>query len=151
METANQLDLARDIVRKGLFNIEPVTKEIDRDILSLAYTPGVGMTCMEIDKHHSLADSYTIKERAVAILSDGDLLNCSPKEFMVAMDWFVFQIKEYSGVDAYPFVVEKKSDLTKIFKNLMNRYCGVVYLDSRTDFSVPEKFLFIRHQDILAL
>ena len=65
---------------------------------------------------------------------------------MTVMDWFVFQIKEYSGVDAYPFVVMKKANLNNIFKNLMNSYCGVIYLDNRNDFSIPEKCLFIRHQ-----
>ena len=61
MEASHQLDAARDFIKQGLFSIEPVTKEIDRDILSLAYTPGVGMTCMEIDKHPELADKYTIR------------------------------------------------------------------------------------------
>ena len=104
------------------------------------------MTCMEIEKHPYKADRFTIRQRSVAILSDGGLLDCSPKQFMAAMDWFVFQLKHYSGVDAYPFVVMKNADLTAIISNLMNTYCGVVYLDGRLDFQVPANCLFIRHQ-----
>ena len=73
----------------------------------------------------------------MVILSDGGLFNCEPKQFMPIMDWFIFQIKKYSGIDAYPFVVMKNANLTKIIKNLMNTYCGIIYLDSREDISIP--------------
>jgi len=43
----------------------------------------------------------------VAIVSDGSLLNSSGRQFMPVMDWFVFQIKHFSGLDAFPFVINK--------------------------------------------
>jgi hypothetical protein len=49
----------------------------------------------------------TLRARAIAIVSDGSLLNSEGKSFMPVMDWFVFQINHYTGLDAFPFVVRK--------------------------------------------
>ena len=75
--------------------------------MSLAYSPGVGSVCLEIKDNINLLDEYTFRARAVAIISDGSLLSSSGKKFMPVMDWFVFQIKHFSGLDAFPFVVNK--------------------------------------------
>lgn len=79
------------------------------------------------------------------------MLDSDPKKFMPVMDWVVYQIKILSGVDGYPFVIMKGADLGLIIKNLMNTYCGVIYLDSRKDFKIPENCLFIRHQEAVSL
>jgi malate dehydrogenase (oxaloacetate-decarboxylating) len=73
----------------------------------LAYTPGVGTICLDIQQDESLADQMTFRARAVAIVSDGSLLNSEGKRFSPVMDWFVCQIKHYTGLDAFPFVVQK--------------------------------------------
>jgi len=49
----------------------------------------------------------TLRARAIAIVSDGSLLYSEGKSFMPVMDWFVFQIKYYTGLDPFPFVVKK--------------------------------------------
>lgn len=51
------------------------------------------------------------------------------KRFMPAMDWFIFQIKTYTGIDAYPFVFMKEANITDIVRNLANSYSIVIYLD----------------------
>jgi hydroxyethylthiazole kinase-like sugar kinase family protein len=93
----------------------------------------------------------TMRLRSAALVSDGGLFDCDSKQFMPVLDWFVFQIKKETGVDAYPFPVLKNADLTKIMRNLTNTYSAIIYLDSRTDFEVPKNSIFIRHQDVAQL
>lgn len=90
--------------------------------------------------------------RSVALVSDGSLLDCEPRNFLPVMDWFVFQIKKMSGVDAYPFVIMKEADMSKIFANLSNSYGAIIYLDGRVnDYKVPKTSLLINHRKIVDL
>jgi len=57
-----------------LFSIQPILTDIDRKLLGLAYTPGVGAVCLDIQKQPELADTLTFRRRAVAIVSDGSVL-----------------------------------------------------------------------------
>lgn len=40
------LEQTIDILAKDLYQISPVNKSVNRDILSFAYTPGVGEVCL---------------------------------------------------------------------------------------------------------
>jgi hypothetical protein len=50
---------------------------------------------------------------------------------MPVMDWFIFQIKHYTGLDAFPFVVQKQTDLAALLRDLSTTYGTVLYLDSK--------------------
>lgn len=47
----------------------------------------------------------------MAIVSDGSMLNSEGKKFMPVMDWFIVQLKYYAGVDSFPFVIRKETNL----------------------------------------
>jgi malate dehydrogenase (oxaloacetate-decarboxylating) len=104
-EVIEDIAETKRILSKNLFQITPLNKSISRDILSLAYTPGVGEVCMELKENPQKADILTFRGRSVAIVSDGSMLNSEGRKFMPAMDWFIVQLKYYAGVDAFPFVV----------------------------------------------
>ena len=53
----------------------------------------------------------TLRGRSVAIVSDGSMLESEGEKFMPVMDWMIAQIKYYSGVDAFPFVIMKGTDI----------------------------------------
>jgi len=106
---------------------------------------------MDIFKESQLVNKYTFRGRSAAIVTDGTLLNSSPKNFMPVMDWFVFQIKTYSGVDAYPFFVMKEANISEIIQNLANSYSTIIYLDNQENIKVPSDVLFIRHKAIVEL
>ena len=84
---------------------------------------------MDIYHNPKLLDKYTLRGRNAAIVTDGSLLKTSPKQFMPVMDWFVFQIKKYTEIDAYPFVVMKEANISEVVRNLANTYSIVIYLD----------------------
>ncbi len=88
-----------------------MSKSINRDILSLAYTPGVAEVCKEIKEHPEKCDVLTFRARAVAVVSDGSMLDSKGRSFMPVMDWFIAQLKFYAGVDAFPFVIRKETNL----------------------------------------
>ncbi len=99
--------------------------------MALAYTPGVGTVCLDIQQNEGLSDQMTLRARSVAIVSDGSLLDTEGKAFLPVMDWFVYQIKHYTGLDAFPFVVRKQIDLVALLKDLSTTYGTVLYLDSK--------------------
>jgi len=70
---------------------------------------------------------------------------------MPIMDWFIFQIKTYSGIDAYPFILMKEANFSEIIKNLANSYSAIIYLDNGDKIEVPKDILFIRHRKIVEL
>jgi hypothetical protein len=106
---------------------------------------------MDIFKNPQLVNKYTFRGRSAAIVTDGKLLNSSPKKFMPAMDWFVFQIKTYSGFDAYPFVVMKEANISETIQNLANSYSTIIYLDNQENIKAPNDVLLIRHKAIVEL
>jgi len=67
---------------------------------------------------------------------------------MPVMDWFVVQIKHYSGLDAFPFVIMKGTDRVALLRDLSTTYSAVVDLDDQSIGTIPENILFIRHQVI---
>ena len=54
----------------------------------------------------------TLRSRSVAIVTDGSFLNASPSGVGPAIDWLIAQIKFYSGLDPFPFVIEADSNLS---------------------------------------
>lgn len=97
----------------------------------MAYTPGVAEVCKEIKLHPEMEDVLTFRGRAVAVVSDGSMLDSKGRSFMPVMDWFIAQLKFYAGVDAFPFVVRKEINLEEFFIDLGTAYGNVLYLDSK--------------------
>jgi hypothetical protein len=76
------------------------------------------------------------------------MLESEGKSFMPVMDWFIAQIKFYSGIDAFPFVVKAETNLEDLFIDLSTSYGTILYLDSKPITKAPENILFVRQQDI---
>ena len=55
----------------GKFRIQPTKQMRDAKDLSLAYSPGVAIPCLEIAKNPELAYKYTNKGNMVAVISNG--------------------------------------------------------------------------------
>lgn len=68
---------------------------------------------------------------------------------MPVMDWFVHQLKHYTGLDGFPFVVSKATDLSALLRDLSTSYGTVLYLDKGEIKDIPKNILFVSHQTIL--
>jgi malate dehydrogenase (oxaloacetate-decarboxylating) len=81
-----------------------------RDDLSMAYTPGVARVCMAIAEDPDKVRSLTIKQNAVAVVTDGTAVlglgDIGPRAAMPVMEGKAMLFKEFAGIDAWPICLE---------------------------------------------
>ncbi|GAA1670773.1 NAD(P)-dependent malic enzyme [Fodinicola feengrottensis] len=92
--------------RGGKMAVTLTAPLVDRDDLSMAYTPGVAQVCRAIAADPELYDSYTWATRAVAVVTDGTAVlglgDIGPKAAMPVMEGKAVLFKRFGGVDAVP-------------------------------------------------
>ncbi|MDP9118461.1 MAG: NADP-dependent malic enzyme [Actinomycetota bacterium] len=83
---------------------------VDRESLSLAYTPGVAQVCSAIAADESLARTYTWRSRLVAVVSDGTAVlglgNIGPAAALPVMEGKAALFREFGGLNAVPIVLD---------------------------------------------
>jgi malate dehydrogenase (oxaloacetate-decarboxylating)/malate dehydrogenase (oxaloacetate-decarboxylating)(NADP+) len=126
----------------GKISVE-LTKAVDtqRD-LSLAYTPGVAVPCLKIQKNSDDAYNYTAKSNLVAVISNGTAVlglgNIGALASKPVMEGKGVLFKSFSGLDSFDIEVDTES---------VDRFCSVVSAISPTfgginleDIKSPECF-----------
>ena len=90
-----------------------------KEILSLAYSPGVAEVSREIARDPSLAREYTLKRNTIAIVSDGSAIlglgNLGALAAIPVMEGKAAIFKEFAGVDAFPICLDTQ-DTEEIIK-----------------------------------
>lgn len=80
--------------------------------LALAYTPGVGAVSRVIASNSELSRELTLNGRTVAIISDGTAVlglgDIGPFAALPVMEGKALLIKQFSGLDAFPLVIDTK-------------------------------------------
>jgi malate dehydrogenase (oxaloacetate-decarboxylating) len=83
-----------------------------RDDLSMAYTPGVARVCRAIADAPEKVWNLTIKQNAVAVVSDGTAVlglgDIGPEAALPVMEGKAILFKEFGGVDAWPICLATK-------------------------------------------
>ena len=73
--------------------------------LSMAYTPGVAMPCLEIEKDKNLSFEYTNRANLVAVVSDGTAVlglgDIGPEASKPVMEGKAVLFKKFANVDAF--------------------------------------------------
>ncbi len=94
----------------GKVEVLPLCPVGDKDDLSMAYTPGVARICTAIANDPAVADTHTIRNNTVAIVSDGSAVlglgDIGPKAAMPVMEGKALLFKEFGGVDAFPICLD---------------------------------------------
>lgn len=95
----------------GIHNKMPV---LNRDDLSLAYTPGVARPCEVIAESPERARDLTIKRNSVAVVSDGSAVlglgNIGPLAAIPVMEGKALLFKEFAQIDAWPICLDVPTD-----------------------------------------
>ena len=82
---------------------------VDRESLSMAYTPGVAEVCTAIAEDETLARTYTWRSRLVAIITDGTAVlglgNIGPVAALPVMEGKAALFSEFAGLNAIPIVL----------------------------------------------
>lgn len=128
--------------RPGKISVE-TTKPVDtlKD-LSMAYTPGVAVPCLAIEKNPQDAYLYTAKSNLVAVISNGTAVlglgNIGALASKPVMEGKGVLFKKFSGIDCYDIEVDTQS---------IDRFCSVVSAIAPTfgginleDIKAPECF-----------
>ena len=128
--------------QSGKISVEitkPVTTQRD---LSLAYTPGVAIPCLAIEKNPEDAYKYTAKSNLVAVISNGTAVlglgNIGALASKPVMEGKGVLFKAFSGLDSFDIEVDSED---------IDRFCSVVSAISSTfgginleDIKAPECF-----------
>jgi malate dehydrogenase (oxaloacetate-decarboxylating) len=115
---------------------------IDRESLSLAYTPGVAKVCAAIAADESLARRYTWRSRLVAVVSDGTAVlglgNIGPAAALPVMEGKAALFSEFAGLSAVPIVLATTDpdEIVETVERLAPSFGGI----NLEDISAPRCF-----------
>ena len=113
-----------------------------KEVLSLAYSPGVAEVSREIARDPNLAREYTLKRNTVAIVSDGSAIlglgNLGPLAAIPVMEGKAAIFKEFGGVDAFPICLDTQDteEIIKAVKQIAPVFGGI----NLEDISAPRCF-----------
>jgi malate dehydrogenase (oxaloacetate-decarboxylating) len=117
-----------------------------RDMLSMAYTPGVARVCEAIAADPLKAWQLTITGNSVAVVSDGTAVlglgDIGPEAALPVMEGKAMLFKEFAGIDAYPICLRTKDpdEIVAAVKHLSVGFGGI----NLEDISAPRCFVIER-------
>ena len=126
----------------GKLSIAPKSRINTFDDLSRAYTPGVARVCNEIHADPDTAYQYTIKNNAVAVVTDGSAVlglgNIGPKAAMPVMEGKAVLFKQFANIDAYPICLDTQDTekIIEVVKYISPGFGGI----NLEDISAPRCF-----------
>jgi len=126
----------------GKISVEVTKPVATQKDLSMAYTPGVAVPCLEIEKNPEDAYRYTAKSNLVAVISNGTAVlglgNIGALASKPVMEGKGVLFKTFSGLDSFDIEVDTES---------VDRFCSVVSAIAPTfgginleDIKAPECF-----------
>ena len=124
---------------KGKISVELKAPLMDKEDLSVAYTPGVAEPCREIAKDRDNAYKYTWKGNIVAVVSDGTAVlglgDIGPEAALPVMEGKAALFKRFAGVNAIPIVLDTKDskEIIETVKRIAPTFGGI----NLEDISAP--------------
>lgn len=107
--------------KPGKISVETIKPVATQKDLSLAYTPGVAVPCLAIEKNPEDAYRYTSKKNLVAVISNGTAVlglgNIGALASKPVMEGKGVLFKTFSGLDCFDIEVDTES---------VDRFCSVV-------------------------
>ena len=104
--------------------------ENDRD-LSLAYSPGVAIPCLEIARDPQLVYKYTTKGNTVAVISNGTAVlglgNIGPLASKPVMEGKAVLFKKFAGIEAIDICIDaiEPEEVVNCVKHLGPSFAGI--------------------------
>lgn len=98
---------------QGKLSVISKVKILDKEDLSLTYSPGVAEPCRQISKDKENVFKYTSKGNLVAVITDGTAVlglgDIGPEAALPVMEGKCVLFKEFGGVDAFPICLNTKN------------------------------------------
>ncbi len=131
-----------DYHKNGKIGID-LTKPCDsQHELSMAYTPGVAVPCLEIEKDKDLSFEYTNRANLVAVVSDGTAVlglgDIGPEASKPVMEGKSVLFKKFANVDAFDIELDVHSveEIVATCKAISPTFGGI----NLEDISAPRCF-----------
>ena len=127
---------------KGKLEVTARAKVNDKDSLSLAYTPGVAVPCLAIQKDYKKSWELTRRWNMVAVITDGTAVlglgDIGPEAGMPVMEGKCVLFKEFGDVDAFPLCVRTKNvdEFVETVYNISGSFGGI----NLEDIAAPRCF-----------
>ncbi|MBI2176224.1 NADP-dependent malic enzyme [Candidatus Woesearchaeota archaeon] len=128
--------------RKGKLEVKSKVPVGSRKDLSLAYTPGVAAVSSAIAGNSELAYKYTIKQNAVAVVSDGSAVlglgDIGPEAAIPVMEGKCVLFSELANIDAFPIclAVHSADEIVAAVKAIAPVFGGI----NLEDIAAPKCF-----------
>ena len=140
----NYLEKSLEAHKEWKGKIEVVSRvPVDsKEALSVAYTPGVAQSCLEIQKDIDLSYELTRRHNLCAVITDGTAVlglgDIGPEAGMPVMEGKCVLFKSFANVDAFPICIKSK-DVDEIVNTvyLISGSFGGINLE---DISSPRCF-----------
>lgn len=128
--------------RPGKIEVVPTKKYSSQRDLSLAYSPGVAVPCLEIEKDIENVYKYTAKGNLVAVISNGTAVlglgDIGPEASKPVMEGKGLLFKIFAGIDVFDIEVGTKDvdAFIETVKNIAPTFGGI----NLEDIKAPEAF-----------
>lgn len=128
--------------RKGKLEVTPTKPFATQRDLSLAYTPGVAVPCLEIYKNPDDVYKYTAKGNLVAVISNGTAVlglgNIGAEAGKPVMEGKAVLFKKFADIDVFDIEIRptKVEDVIKVVQALEPTFGGI----NLEDIKAPECF-----------
>ena len=141
------MDYAKESLRlhrewKGKIEVVATVPVANKDDLSLAYTPGVAQSCLEIQKDVEQSYELTRRHNLCLVVTDGSAVlglgDIGPEAGMPVMEGKCVLFKAFGDVDAFPLCI-KSHDVDEIVNTIYmisGSFAGV----NLEDISAPRCF-----------
>jgi len=136
------IDCTFHLHRGGKIEINSRIPLRNRNDLAMAYTPGVARICMAIRDDIERAGDLTIKNNAVAIVTDGTAVlglgDIGPTAALPVMEGKAVLFKTFGGVDAFPICLDTRDteEIISAVKWMAPSFGGI----NLEDISAPRCF-----------
>ena len=128
--------------RKGKLEVVPSKPTATQRDLSLAYSPGVAVPCLEIEKDPLLGYEYTARGNLVAVISNGTAVlglgNIGPLASKPVMEGKAVLFKRFADIDVFDLEVDARDpeEFIQTVKRLEPSFGGI----NLEDIKAPECF-----------
>ncbi|MTI47169.1 NAD(P)-dependent malic enzyme [Sporosalibacterium faouarense] len=127
---------------KGKLEVASRIPKFDKDMLSLAYTPGVAQPCLEIQKDINKSFELTRRWNTVAVVTDGTAIlglgDIGPEAGMPVLEGKAILFKKFGNIDAIPLCIRSKDpdEIVRTIELLAGTFGGI----NLEDISAPRCF-----------
>lgn len=128
--------------RPGKIEVVPIKKYATQRDLALAYSPGVAIPCLEIEKEVDNVYKYTNKGNLVAVISNGTAVlglgDIGPEASKPVMEGKGLLFKIFAGIDVFDIEVDTKNteEFIAAVKAIAPTFGGI----NLEDIKAPEAF-----------